>query len=97
MDEGCMEARGEDERDAPRYVPSREPLRVWLDGSLTQQRDPKSASVGPISERHHDALGEVRRELLRHGYSRRQLANGNLIETAIELLYAHVRDGRRVR
>ena len=95
MDGGMT--RGEGERDATRDVPSREPFRAWLDGSLTQQRDPKSASVGPISERHHDALGEVRRDLLRQGYSRRQLANGNLMETAIELLYAYVRDGRRVR
>lgn len=77
-------------------VPAREPFGAWLHGSLIRERDPKTASIGPISERHLETLEEMRQELLKHGYSRRQVANGNLIETAIELLYAHGFDGRRV-
>lgn len=91
-------SRGGDERDACSCdVPSREPFRAWLRGSLIQERDPKTASIGPVSERHLEALEEMRRELLKHGYSRRQLSNGNLIEAAIDLFYAHTFDGRRVR
>lgn len=90
-------SQGEDERDTPCEVPSREPFRSWLHRSLTRDRDPKTGSVGPISERHIEALEDLRRELLKHGYSRRQLSNRSLIETAVELLYAHTYDGRRVR
>lgn len=58
--------------------------------------------MGPVSERHLRALEDVRSELLyrrglvERGYSRRQVSLSNLLETAIELLYAHVFGGRRI-
>lgn len=95
-----MEASGSQEeggRFAPTDVPAKVPFRTWLHGSLVRERDPKTGSLGSVSERHLDALAELRRELLRDGYSRRQVAKGNLVETAIEILYAHVFDGRSLK
>ena len=95
MGEGASQKEGR-RFDSP-DVPAKEPFRAWLHVSLARERAPKTGSIGPISERHLEALEELRRELLQRNYSRRQLSNGNLIETAIELLYAHTFDGRRVR
>lgn len=87
MVRGVTDADG---RDDVRGVLSRESFGSWLPRSLDQERAPKTASLGSISERHMEAMADIRRELLRRGYSRRQSSNTNLIETAIELLYAHV-------
>ncbi len=81
---------GADGRDDVHGVPSRESFRSWLPRPLDQERAPKTASLGYISEQHMEAVADIRRELLRRGYSRRQLSNTNLVETALELLYAHV-------
>lgn len=94
---GANASREEGGRFVPCDVPASEPFRAWLRVSLNQERSPKTGSIGPISERHLDALEDLRRELLKHGYSRRQLSNGNLIETAIELLHVHAFDGRGMR
>lgn len=95
MGEGTSQNEGR-RFDSP-DVPAKEPFRAWLHVSLARERDPKTGSIGPVSERHLEALDEAKRELLKHGYSRRQLSRGNLVETAIELFYAHVFDDRRVK
>lgn len=77
-------------------VPSRESFWPWLLRALGQERAAKTASLGEISERHRDALDDIRQELLRRGYSRGRASAANLIETSIDLFYAHVFDGRRL-
>ena len=94
---GAGASQGAGRRFAPPDVPVREPFRAWLHGSLTRERTFKTGSTGAISEEHLDDLKDLRRELLKHGYSGRQLSNRSLTETAVELLYAHALDGRRVR